>query len=482
MKMKRLIVMVSLSLFPRLLVAQELDISALLGETWYGVYMSGQKSGYAVNTVTKNDDDSVMVSEDARFHITMENVKQDMRIFSERSYDPAGALSQVKTRVETLSGESQFDAVVKGDKLLMRSVVGGEALEVELPRPEESLEDAFKQIELIQNGGEVGNELHYSIFEPMYRKEIEGVSKVIAIEERVFDGVPTKVYKIKNTLVDMGIESVSYVAEDGTTLEDEVAGLITTRLEPKEIAKDVNYSNDVIVSNAALIDTPIENPRQREFLKLRITGPLAETHLFNDERQYLAAKDGAYEFSAHLISLEDFKPITLPPEESSVQEWLKPSLFIQSEDPKLIAKAEEIVGDETDAFKVSTKLCHWVYENVRTTFSAQLSNTLEVLEHMEGDCTEHSVLFIGLARAAGLPAREVAGLIYVDNGRPGFYFHQWATVWIGKWIDVDPTFNQPLADVTHIKLAEGDLFEQARLIPIIGQIKVQVLEGGSSSG
>ena len=32
------------------------------------------------------------------------------------------------------------------------------------------------------------------------------------------------------------------------------------------------------------------------------------------------------------------------------------------------------------------------------------------------------------------------------------------------------------ADTTHIKLAEGDLFEQARLIPIIGRIQVEVLD------
>jgi hypothetical protein len=97
-----------------------------------------------------------------------------------------------------------------------------------------------------------------------------------------------------------------------------------------------------------------------------------------------------------------------------------------------------------------------------------------VLDSLEGDCTEHSILFIGLARAAGLPAREVAGLVYVQGTQPGFYFHQWAKVWVGKWIDVDPTFNQPLADVTHIKLAEGDLFEQAKLIPIIGKLKIEV--------
>ena len=83
---------------------------------------------------------------------------------------------------------------------------------------------------------------------------------------------------------------------------------------------------------------------------------------------------------------------------------------------------------------------------------------------------------MGGERAAGLPAREVAGLIYMAGAPPGCYFHQWAKVWVGRWIDVDPTFNQPFADATHIKLAEGDLFEQARLIPIIGRIQVEVLD------
>ena len=179
-------------------------------------------------------------------------------------------------------------------------------------------------------------------------------------------------------------------------------------------------------------------------------------------------------FAGTRYHLEGYQAAKLPVTEPSVQEWMKSTVLVQSDDPRLKAKAREIVGDEKDTFAVSTKLCEWVYANVRITYSARLSNALEVLEHPEGDCTEHSILFVGLARAAGLPAREVAGLIYVADSKPAFYFHQWAKVWIGKWIDVDPTFNQPLADPTHIKLAEGDLFEQAKLIPTIGQIRIEV--------
>ena len=79
------------------------------------------------------------------------------------------------------------------------------------------------------------------------------------------------------------------------------------------------------------------------------------------------------------------------------------------------------------------------------------------------------------ARAAGIPSREVAGLIYIGGAQPGFYFHQWASVWVGQWVDMDPTFDQPAVDATHVKLAEGDLYRQARIIPIIGNLKIEVL-------
>ena len=292
----------------------------------------------------------------------------------------------------------------------------------------------------------------------------------------MFDGVSTKVFTIKTIIDGMGVETTSYVTQNGTTLEDVIGGNIKMRLEPKDLAKDVNYSNDVIVSNAAKVTTPIASPRERPTLHLRLHGPLTDEQLFCDDRQRLTAAGDGFDFIATRASLKGVPPVKIPIANPDVAEWIKPSTFVQSDNPKLVAKAKEVIAGETDAAKVSAKLCAWVYEKVHTEYSARLSNALEVLDNLKGDCTEHSILFIGLARAVGLPAREVAGMIYVDGPDAGFYFHQWAKVWVGKWIDVDPTFNQPLADVTHIKLGEGDLFTQAKLIPVIGQIKVDVVK------
>ncbi|HNR30627.1 MAG TPA: transglutaminase family protein [Candidatus Hydrogenedentes bacterium] len=472
--MKRLVIAMAFGLlFPRLLVAQDVNIDALLGDSWYGLYLNGEKSGYALMSTSKDDENRIILVQDARFRIVMEGVRQELQIYARRLYAPDGGLEAIDSHFVDPSGKkNSFDAVVRDDQLILTTSVGGVGGEVALPKPRETLADALKHERWVMDGPQVGDQIEFSVFEPMFQREITGQSQIVGMDERVLDGVPTKVYKIKMVLKEMGLESVSYVAENGTVLEDVAAGMFTMRLEPEEVAKDVKYVNDVIVSNAALVDRRIENPRDRDALRLLLRGPLSEDHVFNDERQFVADAGDHVVFEAKRIRLDDFTPARLPIENPSVAQWLEPTPFIQCDDQRLVEKAKEIVGDETDALKVSNLLCAWVYKNMRSTYSARLSNAIEVLETLEGDCTEHSILYIGLARAAGLPAREVAGVVYVDGVNPGFYFHQWAKAWVGKWIDVDPTFNQPLADVTHIKLAEGDLFTQSKLIPLIGHLQI----------
>lgn len=472
--MKRLVLAMAFGLiFPRLLVAQDINVDRLLGDSWYGLYLNGEKSGFALMSTQKDAEGRIAVVQDAHFRLVMENVPQDLQIYAKRVYAPSGELIEIKSHFVDPSGkENSFDAHVAGDSLILKTSVGGVGDELTLPKPKESLADALRQEEWVLKNPQVGDKIEFSLFEPMFQRELNGVSEIIESDERVLDGVPTKVYRIRTLLTEMGLESVSYVAQNGSVLEDVAAGMFTMRLEPEEVAKDVDYNNDVIVSNAARVDKRIDKPRERDALRLELRGALVDEHLFSDERQTML-KDGDHvDFYAKRLDLTGFAAAKLPIEGGDMDEWLKPTPYVQCDDERLKSKAKEIAGDETDSLIISNKLCAWVYENMRSTYSARLTNAIEVLESLEGDCTEHSILFIGLARAIGLPAREIAGVVYVDGRQPGFYFHQWAKVWVGKWIDVDPTFNQPVADVTHIKFAEGDLFTQSKIIPLIGHLQV----------
>ncbi len=479
---KALVMIVSIALFPRLLVALEVDLEDLAGKQWYGLYLGGEKAGYASNELVIEEDGDIVFTEDARFAISMAGMRQDMRVFSQRTYNEEGELRRIESQITDMSGTNTFEAVVEDEVMTLQSTVGGEVQVEELPAPSESLGDALKHHRLVTGEARVGDQITFSLFEPMQAQEIDGVSRITGVEERVLHGVETKVYQVETSLdmsttdTPLSMESVAYITEDGKTLEDQMS-LITMRLEPEELARDVDYTNDVIVSNAAMVDAPIENPRTRERLTLHIDGPLREEHLYNDARQSIEEiEDGRFLFEARRANEDSIEPPSLPIENEDVARWLEATRFVQSDNERIIEQAEAIVGDETDALKAVEQITQWVYENMRTSFSAQLSNALDVLDSMEGDCTEYTVLFVALCRASGIPAREVGGLIYVDTPEPGFYFHQWAKVWLGEWIDVDPTFGQVFADATHIKLSEGDIFEQTMLLPVIGQIEIELAE------
>jgi hypothetical protein len=111
--------------------------------------------------------------------------------------------------------------------------------------------------------------------------------------------------------------------------------------------------------------------------------------------------------------------------------------------------------------------------------TVSLPSAREVLHTKIGDCNEHTTLFVAMARAIGLPARIAVGLAYV---RGAFYYHAWPEIYIderanrGYWLPVDPTFNQFPADATHVRLARGGLDKQAAIIPMIGKLKMTVVD------
>lgn len=113
----------------------------------------------------------------------------------------------------------------------------------------------------------------------------------------------------------------------------------------------------------------------------------------------------------------------------------------------------------------------------------------EVAKTKQGDCTEHSVLLAAMARAAGLPARGVGGLVAVPDGflgasdRTAFGYHMWTQVFIGgQWVDIDAAMRQTECDPTHVAVSlmpladEGFMSTIVSLASLIGQIEIEVVE------
>lgn len=119
----------------------------------------------------------------------------------------------------------------------------------------------------------------------------------------------------------------------------------------------------------------------------------------------------------------------------------------------LATEAANIVGSNTTGATMIRRLSTWVHDSIRPRVSFGDINAIHIVQSRSGDCNEFAQVFVALARARGVMARTVSGLLYVDGK---FYYHAWAEV-LAKdyWVAVDPMLNQVPADAAHIRLTPG---------------------------
>jgi hypothetical protein len=158
---------------------------------------------------------------------------------------------------------------------------------------------------------------------------------------------------------------------------------------------------------------------------------------------------------------------------AAVDSELVATPLIQSNDMEIIRAARRMTQYMNDPVDASRKINTWVYKNLRKEITPSVPSALQVLHAKEGDCNEHTVLYVALARSLGLPTRTAVGLVYV-RGR--FYYHAWPEVYLNNnWVAVDPTLGQYPADASHIRLLVGGLARQVELIRLVGRLQLEVL-------
>jgi len=162
------------------------------------------------------------------------------------------------------------------------------------------------------------------------------------------------------------------------------------------------------------------------------------------------------------------KKIQLPVTNPEVAAFLKSTLEITSDNQIVIKQAREIAGDDRDAWSVAQKLADWTHKNLEWKSVAR-ARAAETLATREADCSEFSQLYVSMARSLGLPARIVSGLAYSGNSFGG---HAWVEVWVGEWVELDPTWGTHFVDATHIRNEASTLVTAAAL----NLIDIEVLE------
>jgi Transglutaminase-like superfamily len=276
-----------------------------------------------------------------------------------------------------------------------------------------------------------------------------------------------------------GLQTTSWVTDTGDIIREESPlGLMTVRESPEQaqgLAIPSGVQQDLMRMSAVVpvMSRRIDEPRDVRRLRLRLDGvELPDADL-----------DGVGQtVEGSIIEIRDPRTLQPGPADADAKRFLAPERLIESDAPEIVAEAERAVGTATRTRDKAERLTRYVNALLDKKPTVSLPSALEVLRTKVGDCNEHTALYVAMARAAGIPARIAVGLVYVRGAQGAFYYHAWPEVYLeesagrGLWLPVDPTLNQFPADGTHLRLVRGGLNEQAAILPLIGRLRMTVLD------
>lgn len=439
-----------------------------LGESWMGIYLHDRKIGYSVTSWEREGQD-LRVVERTIMELMVMGQPQKVNVSTNCLLDPALYLKSFRFHLSSEQVSFQAEGEIEEKRMRVRLSGIGQREEIEIPLKQipflwSNLRFLFKNRDLFE-----GQRLQVSLFDPA-TLNMENLLVQVEGRERLRIGThEVEALKLKQTF--KGTTIHSWIGEGGEILKEESPLGFTLVKEEKEAAilrgRGKGRAEDLIALSAVPSNLKIPDPQAVRILRIG---------LGDFPRDGLDLEGGRQRLRGHSLEIRrealNFQAPHLPFRSPSLEPYLLPTPFIQSDHPEMRQMASSILRDERNSLAAARKLASWVFENIEKRPVLSIPSALEVLHRRVGDCNEHTILFVGLARAAGIPTKVNSGLVYAKDN---FYYHAWAEVFVGQWIAIDPTLNQFPADATHIRLIEGGLERQAELVRLMGEVSLEIL-------
>jgi hypothetical protein len=361
-------------------------------------------------------------------------------------------------------------AVRQGKGMVLTLEEGGRKTERTIPIPRDTLVLQRKLEEWLRGPRQKGD--RFESYTTSWDEEEIDTKEVYTFKEKktiLWGGVEMEVYSVQS--LSQGARTDLELLPDGKLLAGKVGGILEARLEKESLARKLDEGTvDLLTVTSIAVDRNLGSAKKVDRLTLEIRG-LDDFRLPQSHRQKVTPGQDAM-----IVELaRDFrvaKPQPLAKEDRA--KYTRATAALQSDHETIRSLARKIVGDETDVVQRAGLLEKWVYKNLRGSYAANADNALAVLDNKAGDCTEHAMLFVALARALAIPARDVSGLGFVPGKKPLFGWHARAEIHDGtQWVTVDPTWDQVYVDATHIKFSEGS--SDFAWVNVAGKIKMKVV-------
>ncbi|MBI5178658.1 MAG: transglutaminase domain-containing protein [Nitrospinae bacterium] len=449
-----------------------------LSDQWMEILMNGKKIGFSRQKVTRTTS-GYAIEGRTLMKFEVQGVEQSLSTSQTYFLDAAYHPLRFTYMQKMLNHQQFFEGVVEGKKLRLTVRSGGNVTEKTIDFDGDMyIADAIGLL-LGKKKLKEGQKYRYRVFlEPLLASEVMTVEvqKKMKIPHR---GKQEEVYPVTMKL--KSFSTVSYFTPDGRLLREiSPMGFVSEEVDEVHAvsfpARTMSFT-DLLAYSLIPLEKPLKNPDGITALELRVSGLSGPAIIPDDDRQKAvsSAKSPGKETWTVNLSVRTAFPaqsVARPVSDVRFKTELASSVEAQSDDPRIVTQSAKIVGNEKDAYRAAAKINRWVHENVTKKYVDTFS-AVETLQTLEGECQSHTTLFAALARAAGIPARTVSGIVYSEQFG-GFLYHAWPEVWVGAWVAMDPTFGQDIADATHVKLSAGELSSQLQLFEFIGKIGIEV--------
>ena len=442
------------------------------------MHTSGEETEYEGEPVTRNKTDIVMNFKALGTDVTIEITRVE--------YTGSDLMPRSFLSTSNESGLKQVEGRIVDGVAYIQTTLNGETTESEVPVPPDTISE-YTGVESLftQKGLKIGDKQNFHIFSFDLLKPVKVELEVIGQEPLTYQSEEKQVSVLSQTMDIMGgITAQLWMDSEGTTYRTEVPlmgfSMVTTKTD-RETALGGIEEVDVVLKTRILPSGKRPTPKAEHLeaeVKL-LAGNITEAVISNSRQklEVQTGQSGRLTIQVPTVVVEDCPDLPIRNAES---EFLGASAYIQAAHPDIQVKAKEILEDETNSWRASEKLCEWVYASItEKKMSGGFGSSLTVLASLSGDCTEHTVLFIALARAAGIPARICSGIVFAKDA---FYYHFWPEVYVGSWVQMDPTLGQIVADANHIQFG-GSAMESDNLTEFaegvfrtLNQLEIAIVE------
>jgi len=470
----------------------------VLKDQWHALYLQGNRIGYShIRTARKHSANATVyvTSSEQQFKLLRMGQPISVKQRSKVVEDQQGRLVSFWQEMSQGPLRQLTRGHVQGDRLIIESGTGPAMQPKTVPAPKGLCPWALERL-AASKGYEPGTSYTAKVFAAELADSPREPEATITIGKKqpkqVFE-VTKWLHRVETTINLLpGITTTSWVDESGQLWVLELPltpGIVfEMRKVPKALALQPTDAPDLMLSTSVFIDSVIEDARTRPELTLLITTKekgAALPDIPQDPLQTVKHTKEGLKITTRRAVPSPAKSYPLPYSGQEYADLLKPTPWLEVEDPTIIELSKAAVGEEHDALRAALKIERYVGEYItEKNLSLGFATAAETARQKEGDCSEHAVLVAALARAAGIPGRIVVGLVYAgpEDGLPrsGFFYHVWTEVFVGEWLPLDATMNGH--DATHLAIGRSplnlsaDLFTMAEpIIQVLGAIDIRVI-------